>query len=78
MPTALRSGPYRFFFYSADGIEPPHIHVARDDAIAKFWLQPVRLKESSGFRPHETRQIQGIITDHLDVILTAWHEHFRR
>lgn len=36
MPTVLRIGPYRFFFYSGDGGEPPHIHVERDDAIAKF------------------------------------------
>ncbi|MGH7393728.1 MAG: DUF4160 domain-containing protein, partial [Candidatus Rokuibacteriota bacterium] len=38
MPTVLRSGPYRFFFYSGDGGEPPHIHVEREDNTAKFWL----------------------------------------
>jgi len=36
MPTILRVGPYRFFFYSADGEEPPHVHVERDDSVAKF------------------------------------------
>jgi hypothetical protein len=50
MPTVLRNGPYRFFFYSADGGEPPHVHVQRDDMIAKFWLQPVRLDDSRGVR----------------------------
>lgn len=43
MPTILRVGPYRFFFYSGDGREPPHIHVERDSGVAKFWLDPVRL-----------------------------------
>lgn len=37
MPTVLRSGPYRLFFCSADGAEPPHVHVERDQRTAKFW-----------------------------------------
>jgi hypothetical protein len=49
MPTVFRSGAYRFFFYSADGAEPPHVHVERDDKTAKFWLSPVRLQASGGF-----------------------------
>jgi Domain of unknown function (DUF4160) len=40
MPTVLRSGPYRFFLYAGDGGEPPHVHVERDAAEAKFWLDP--------------------------------------
>ncbi len=31
MPTVLRSGPFRFFFYAGDGGEHPHIHVERDE-----------------------------------------------
>jgi hypothetical protein len=27
MPTVLKSGGYRLFFYSGDGGEPPHVHV---------------------------------------------------
>ena len=50
MPTVLRVGPLRFFFYAGDGAEPPHIHVERDDSEAKFWLDPVRLERSRGFR----------------------------
>jgi hypothetical protein len=42
MPTVLRAGPYRFFFYAGDRDEPPHIHVERDDHTAKFWLDQVR------------------------------------
>ena len=34
-------GPYRFFFYSFDCAEPMHVHVERDEATCKFWLQPL-------------------------------------
>ena len=44
MPTVLRSGPYRFLFYSSDAEEPPRVHVERDENSAKFWLSPVRLQ----------------------------------
>ncbi|WP_422447088.1 DUF4160 domain-containing protein [Thermoanaerobacterium sp. DL9XJH110] len=27
MPTVLKEGKYRFFFFSNEGTEPPHIHV---------------------------------------------------
>jgi Domain of unknown function (DUF4160) len=35
MPTVLRAGPYRFYFYSHEPNEPPHIHVDRDDLSPK-------------------------------------------
>jgi Domain of unknown function (DUF4160) len=38
MQTVLRIGPYRFYFYSHEPNEPPHIHVDRDDMTAKYWL----------------------------------------
>jgi hypothetical protein len=53
MPTILKIGPYRFHFYSGEGNEPPHIHVAREDLEAKFWLQPVSLAANYGFRAVE-------------------------
>jgi len=31
MPTVLRSGPYRLYFYSHEPNEPPHIYVDRED-----------------------------------------------
>ena len=36
MPTVLRVFRFRFFFYSLEGSEPPHIHVEHGDNIAKF------------------------------------------
>ncbi|MCD8481850.1 MAG: DUF4160 domain-containing protein [Verrucomicrobia bacterium] len=48
MPTVLRIGPYRFLFYASDGDESIHVHIHRDDAMAIFWVQPVRLAENIG------------------------------
>lgn len=38
MPTVRQIGSARFFFYSNEGTEPPHIHVEQAGAVAKFWL----------------------------------------
>lgn len=77
MPTVLRVGPYRFFFYAADRDEPEHVHVSRDDDTAKFWLDPVRLERSGGFRSEELRAIQRIVEDHRTALMEAWHGYFQ-
>ena len=76
MPTALRAGPYRFSFYAGDRGEPPHIHVSRDNLIAKFWLNPVRLARSGGFRSADIRRIQSMIEADQETLLEAWYEYF--
>jgi hypothetical protein len=76
MPLVLRAGPYTVFFYSADGVEPPHVHVRRDSAVAKYWLAPVRLGYSRGFAPRELREAQRLIAAHETQIVEAWDEHF--
>lgn len=76
MPTVLRRGPFRFFFYASDGGEPPHVHVERDDCLAKFWLDPVRLERSHAFDRHEIHRISEIIESHRDPLLEAWNEFF--
>jgi hypothetical protein len=76
MSTILRIGPYRFFFYSGDRGEPQHVHVERDDKIAKFWFDPVRLQNSGGFNRVEIGQIQKIINEHQTELKEAWNEYF--
>lgn len=76
MPTVLRRGPYRFFFYSSDGDEPRHVHVERDDNVAKFWLEPVRLQGSGGFRRDDIARIRGIVEEHREDFVEAWNEYF--
>jgi hypothetical protein len=76
MPTVLRRGPYRFFFYSGDRDEPPHIHVDHDDREAKFWLEPVRLERSRGFSGKELNRIQEIVQENQATLLESWNEFF--
>ena len=76
MPTVLRDGPYRFFFYSGDRDEPPHIHVERDDCEAKFRLDLVRLERSRGFSRKEIHQIQAIVEGSQRDLLDRWNEYF--
>ncbi len=75
MPTALIVGPYRFFFWSYDCIEPRHIHVQRDRSRAKFWLDPVSLADSGGFRANELRRVERIILENLDLLRSKWDEY---
>ena len=76
MPTILRQGPYRFFFYAPDGEEPPHVHVERDDQIAKVWLDPVRLSRSGGFRRSELAGIVRTVAARREEFLEAWNGYF--
>ena len=77
MPTVLRSGPYRFLFYSSDAEEPPHVHVERDENSVKFWLSPVRLQSSGGFTPVEVRRIQRLVEQHREVLQRSWDAYFK-
>jgi len=76
MPTILRIGPYRFFFYSLENQEPSHIHVEAAESVAKYWLAPVRLASNHGFRSHQLTAIRKIVEEHEKLFLEAWHEHF--
>lgn len=77
MPTVLRVGAYRFFFYASDRGEPEHIHVEREDSIARFWLDPVRLQSSGGFSRVEISQIEKLVEKHQSELMEAWNESFR-
>ena len=76
MPTVLRSGPYRFFFYSADRHEPPHVHVERDVCRAMFWLDSVQLARSGAFGPAELLRLERLVIERQELLLRAWHEYF--
>lgn len=76
MPTVLRTGPYRLFFYAGDRDEPPHVHVERDANIAKFWFDPVRLQNSGGFSRTEINRIQKLVEENRVALLESWNEFF--
>jgi hypothetical protein len=63
MPTVLRIGPYRFFFYANENDEPAHIHIQHERALAKFWLTPVAYARSTGFSAHELSKLNKLVED---------------
>jgi hypothetical protein len=77
MPTVLRVGPYRFFFYAGERDEPEHVHSEREGNVAKFWLSPVRLERSGGFARVELRNIQRTVEERQSELREAWHDYFQ-
>ena len=78
MPTILRIGPFRFFFYSNEGGEPRHVHVQRDSCLAKFWLDPPALASSAGFSAKDLHKLLELVETHRKVVAEAWDEFFAR
>ncbi len=76
MPTVLRIGAYRFYFYSHEPNEPPHIHIDRDKLSAKFWLEPVSLANNIGFSAKELRKLQSMVQENQEKLLEAWYGYF--
>ncbi|MGL5065885.1 MAG: DUF4160 domain-containing protein [Microcoleus sp.] len=76
MPTILRVGPYRLYFYSHEPNEPPHVHIDRDRSTAKFWLEPVSLASNIGFSAKELGKLQAIVQENQEILLEAWYGYF--
>ncbi|MBS1257248.1 MAG: hypothetical protein MAG551_00285 [Candidatus Scalindua arabica] len=74
MPTVLRIKSFRFHFYSDEGKEPSHIHVATPDGECKFWLEPIRLAGNRGVSPHVIREIEKLIYKHCDLLKEKYNE----
>ena len=78
MPTILRIRAYRFFFVSVDRSEPPHVHVRRDNMVAKLWLEPLALERAGGFSRVELNAIARIVEEHREQFVRSWYEFFGR
>ncbi len=76
MPTLLRIGAFRFYFYSHEPNEPPHVHVDRGEATIKVWLTSVEVAKSRGFRAHEINDILTMVAEHRAMLVERWHEYF--
>jgi len=77
MPTVLRIGPYRFHFYSNEGTEPSHIHVASQDGECKFWLEPIALAGNKGMKNHEIREIEKLVFQNQELLKEKYNEFHR-
>ena len=78
MPTIAIIKGYRFFFFSNEGTEPPHVHVEKGDKYAKVWLGTVELAWSRGFRSHELNEILRIVAGRKKTFTEKWHDYFNR
>lgn len=76
MPTLLRAEGYRFFFFSNEAGEPPHVHVEKASGYAKLWLEPLRFDDSKGFNPSQMRRVRELVEEHRDEFIAAWHQRF--
>jgi hypothetical protein len=79
MPAVFRERGFRFFFYSDEGDprEPPHVHVHKNGADAKFWLFPdVALAYNAGFDPRTLAWLFEQVSARRQMIEKVWHEHF--
>jgi len=76
MPTVLKIGAYRFYFYSHEPNEPAHIHIDKNNLSAKFWLEPVALAKNIGFRAKELRKLESLVTKNQKTLVEAWYGYF--
>jgi hypothetical protein len=75
MPTILRAGPYRFYFYSYDCGEPRHTHADRENCSAKFWLDPdASLATNHSYGRKELRDIERAVRENLELLRNEWDE----
>ncbi len=76
VPTVLRVDGFRFYFFSNERNEPPHIHMRKGSGKGKFWLDPVALAWARGLRPGELLRAREIVIENQVVLLEAWNAHF--
>ena len=78
MPTVQREGGYRFYFYSHEPNEPPHVHADGAGGSAKVWLDPVAVARTAGLRARDITRVVILVRDNRAALLEAWHEFFGR
>jgi hypothetical protein len=76
VPTVYRERGFRFFFWSNESNEPPHVHVESGDGFAKFWLTPVSLAQSVHYDASEVRELLRIVTEQREMLEKVWHGYF--
>ena len=77
MPTIIREGGFRLFFYSDEGILP-HVHVQYQGRTAKFWINPIHLAYNRGLNASELSKSATLIKKHEKLIQEKWNEFFSK
>ena len=76
MPTILRAGGFRVYFYSHEPNEPPHVHIDKDVATAKVWLHHASVARSIGFSAQDLGKIQQMVRSQQSSLKEAWNAFF--
>lgn len=75
-PTVFRAKGYRFFFFSREESRM-HVHVISGDGEAKFWIEPeIQLANNHGYTRNQLREIEALVENHRDELVSAWRQHF--
>lgn len=75
MPSRLIDG-FRFFFYSNERREPPHMHVRKGGSETKIWLGTLEFDYNYGFTEAELTRVRRLTRSHLDELYDLWDNHF--
>jgi hypothetical protein len=76
MPTVLRWRGRRFYFYSSDENEPPHVHVDHSGRTIKVWLDTLKVAYNDGYAMRAVTAILDVVDRNRERFLEAWREHF--
>ena len=54
-----------------------HVHIVSGDGEAKFWLEPyLELAKNHGCNRQQLKEIESLVEDHRDELVSAWKQHF--
>lgn len=75
-PTVFKEAGYRFFFFSREEARM-HIHIVSEDGEAKFWLIPeIELAKNYRYSRKQLKEIESLVEQHYDELVSAWQNHF--
>lgn len=80
MPKFLRNQNtkgYEIFAWSADCKERMHVHVKKENRIAKFWIDTddVPLFKNPALTGKEVKEARKILKEHLAQLRREWQEY---
>ena len=54
-----------------------HVHITSGDGEAKFWLEPdIELARNYSYSRSQLKNIEKLIEEHYDELVSAWQKHF--
>ena len=58
--------------------ERMHVPVISDEGEAKYWLEPeIELAKNHRYTRKQLKQIESLIENHYNEIVSAWQQHFK-